>query len=148
MLQIPDIPAAGLLSSASLRWHAGRAFRFGIVSGAGLALDLTLFLTLIHSGIGAFAANFLSSGTALTFVYLASVRRVFRYQGQFVAGLFVVYVLYHFCGTLLVSWVISRLVHEGAAPALAKVGILPVTFAVNYLFMGWLTANRERWAVR
>src|SRR5437764_11530898 len=107
---MPDLPEhmpPSLLSMAAVRWHAVRVFRFGIVSGVGLAIDLALFLTLIHAHASVFAANVLSSATALTFVYCASVRRVFRYEGRFIAPLFGVYVLYHLCGTLLVSLGIS-----------------------------------------
>src|SRR5438445_12267253 len=101
----PENRFAGHLSAASLRFHAGRAFRYGTVSGIGLALDLTLFLVLVRAHVGPFAANILSSGTALTFVYAVSVRRVFRYDGGFILPLFAAYVAYHVCGTLLVSWV-------------------------------------------
>jgi hypothetical protein len=84
----------------------------------------------------------------LTFVYCVSVRRIFRYGGQFVLPLFAAYLGYHFCGTLIVSAAISALVHAGVTPALAKIGILPVTFSMNYLFMSWLTRNRQRWISR
>ena len=146
MPAVPDEPATGPLSFADIRWHLGRAFHYGLVSGVGLTLDIALFLVLVRAGIAPFAANLVSSGSALTFVYLASVRRVFRYDGQFIVPLFTAYLLYHLCGTLVVSWVISTLVHSGIAPAMAKIGILPVTFATNYLFMSWLTRKRERWA--
>ncbi|MEO8454290.1 MAG: GtrA family protein [Sphingomicrobium sp.] len=145
MTTVPDEPATDPLSLADIRWHLGRAFRYGLISGLGLAIDIALFLLLVRAGVGPFAANVTSSGIALTFVYLGSVRRVFRYDGHFIVPLFAAYLFYHVCGTLVVSGVISRLVHAGIAPAMAKVGILPVTFATNYLFMSWLTRKRERW---
>ncbi len=147
MPPIPD-PSAGSSSPARLRDHALRAFRFGIVSGMGLALDLSLFVALLYGGVPPFAANTISSWTALTFVYCASVRRVFRYHGQFIVPLFVIYVLYHLCGTLFVSWGISGLAQAGVAPPLTKVGIIPATFTANYLFMSWLTARRGRWILQ
>ena len=134
------------LSIASLKWHAVRMFRYALVGGAGLVLDFTLFLALVHAGLGSFKSNIVSSGTTLTFVYFISVRQIFRYHGKFILPLFAAYLTYHFCGTLLVSWVIMRLVHLDIAPALAKIAILPATFTANYLFMSWLTRNRERWA--
>jgi hypothetical protein len=76
------------------------------------------------------------------------VRRIFRYDGRFIVPLFAAYVFYHVCGTLFVSWAISGVVRLGVAPAIPKVGILPVTFTANYLFMSWLTAHRERWILR
>jgi hypothetical protein len=147
MLPLPD-RLAGTVSFDGLRHHAARALRFGLVSGIGLSLDVALFLTLVHAGVGAFAANIVSSGAGLTFVYCASVRRIFRYDGRFIVPLFAAYVFYHVCGTLFVSWVISGVVHLGVAPAIPKVGILPATFTANYLFMSWLTAHRERWILR
>src|SRR5207253_5792511 len=127
-----------------IRWHVRRALRFGLVSGAGLAIDLTLFLALVRAGVGPFAANILSSATALTFVYCVSVRRIFHYDGRFIVPLFAAYVLYHVCGTLAVSAVVSALVHACVAAGLAQVGILPAAFIANYLVMSWLTGNRER----
>ena len=147
MLPLPD-RFAGTLSVDGLRYHAARALRFGLVSGLGLALDVALFLTLVHARVGAFEANVVSSAAGLTFVYCASVRRIFRYDGRFIVPLFAAYVLYHVCGTLFVSWAISGVVRLGVAPAIPKIGILPATFTANYLFMSWLTAHRERWISR
>jgi putative flippase GtrA len=144
MALVPDMRPGGHISFPSLRWHAVRALRYGIVGTAGLALDLSLFL-LMQAAVGPFVANIVSSGAALTFVYCVSVRGIFRYHGKFIVPLFAAYTAYHVCGTLVVSEVISALVHAGVAPALAKVGILPVTFSANYLFMSWLTRNRQRW---
>jgi hypothetical protein len=107
-----------------------------------------MFLTLVQAGVGAFAANIVSSAAGLTFVYCASVRRIFRYDGRFIVPLFAAYVFYHVCGTLFVSWAISCVVHLGVAPAIPKIGILPATFTANYLFMSWLTGHRERWILR
>jgi hypothetical protein len=147
MLPLPD-RLTGTLSLEGVRYHAARALRFGLASGIGLALDIALFLALVHSGVGAFGANIVSSAAGLTFVYCASVRRIFRYDGRFIVPLFAAYVFYHVCGTLFVSWAISGVVRLGVAPAIPKVGILPVTFTANYLFMSWLTAHRERWILR
>ena len=71
-------------TSPSINWreHAIRLFRFSIVSGTGLALDLLLFMALIAAAVAPFVANMLSSAAAVTFVYAASVRRVFRHNGD------------------------------------------------------------------
>jgi putative flippase GtrA len=146
MTAFSDNRPVGPLCFADIGWHLRRAFRYGLISGAGLAIDIVLFLLLIRAGVGPFAANMVSSGTALTFVYCRSVRRVFHYDGRFIVPLFAAYLLYHLCGTLVVSWAISALLHAGVAPAVAKVGILPATFTANYAFMSWLTRSRARWA--
>ena len=135
MTPISDAPP-DVITFGDIKLHTWRAVRFGLVSGVGLAIDLTLFLTLVRAGVGPFVANILSSGTALTFVYCMSVRRIFRYDGRFIVPLFAAYVLYHACGTLVVSEVISKLIHAGVAPVLAKVGILPATFGANWKSSG------------
>jgi putative flippase GtrA len=137
--------SAGLFSGEGLRRHGARAVRFALVSGAGLGLDLGLFVALSSFGAAAFGASCLSSAAAVTFVYAASVRRVFRYERQFVPAMFAAYAFYQLCGILLGSWAVSALVGAGLIPAAAKIAILPVTFSANYLFMFWLTANPQRW---
>lgn len=134
-----------LLGSGLISRHGARAIRFALVSGAGLGLDLGLFVALSSSGVAAFGASCLSSAAAVTFVYAASVRRVFRYDGGFLASMFAAYALYQLCGILLGSWAVSALVGAGLVPAAAKIAILPVTFSANYLFMCWLTADPQRW---
>lgn len=148
VISIPDKSSDAILSVASFKFHARRAIRFGLVSGMGLVIDLSLFLILVRSGVAPFVANITSSGAGLTFVYCASVRRVFRYHGRFIVPLFAAYLLYHVCGTLVVSEVISRLIQAGVPPALAKIGILPATFGANYFFMSWMTRRRERWVLQ
>ena len=144
MASASDAPP-DVITFGDIRWHAARALRFGLVSGIGLVLDLALFLLLVRAGVDPFTANVISSGTGLTFVYCVSVRRIFRYRGRFIVPLFAAYLLYHVCGTLAVSEIISLVIRAGLAPVLAKVGILPVTFSANYLFMSWLTHKREPW---
>ena len=145
MASLPEMRALEMFSIASLKWHAQRAVRFALVSGMGLALDLALFLLLVRSGVDPFAANVVSSGTGLTFVYWTSVRRIFRYHGRFIVPLFAAYLTYHVCGTLVVSEVVSALIHAGVPPLVAKVCVLPATFSANYFFMSWMTRKRERW---
>jgi putative flippase GtrA len=95
------------MSNQVARSHVRRAVRFAIVAGTGLTLDLGLFLSVIASGVKPFAANVFASAAGLTFVYFASVRRVFRYEGQILLDMFATYAVYHLCGTLLVSWGVS-----------------------------------------
>lgn len=120
-------------------------FRFAVVSGTGLTLDFILFLGLCSLGLRPFSANAIASATGVTFVYFASVRRVFRYEGRFLTVMFATYALYQALGTVLVSWVVSTLIMHGLHPVMVKVGILPATFCANYLFMRWLTSCPERW---
>ena len=131
--------------NAATRLHAVRLARFAVVSGTGLALDLILFLAQVSAHVPAFIANAVSSSAAVTFVYLVSVRRVFRYDGGFLVAMFAAYVAYQLCGIALGSWAVHGLIASGFAPIAAKVAILPLTFGANYLFMWWLTSSPERW---
>ena len=134
-------------TSPSINWreHGIRLFRFAVVSGTGLALDLLLFMALITAAVAPFVANMLSGTAAVTFVYAASVRRVFRHNGGFIATMFTAYAVYQLFGILIGSWAVSALIHAGAPTAFAKIAILPLTFGANYLFMCWLTSSPERW---
>jgi len=126
--------------------HAKRLLHFAAVSGTGLALDFCLFVTLLSLGMPAFAANAMSSIAAVTFVYFASVRRVFRYDGEFHAAMFAAYAAYQACGIAAGSWAVQSLIDLGFPGAAAKLAIVPLTFTANYLFMAWLTARPERWS--
>lgn len=116
-----------------------RVVRFGAISGGGLAIDTILFIVLLPQ-FGPFLANLISAALAVTFVYFASVRRIFEYQGRFMLALFLVYLLYQTVGvtasSAAVAWLSTFL-----APLLAKLLIIPVTFAMNFLFMTWLTGR-------
>lgn len=131
--------------SAAARLHAARIARFAAVSGTGLALDLILFLAQVWAQVPALMANAVSSTVAVTFVYLVSVRRVFRYDGGFLLAMFAAYVSYQLCGIALGSWAVEGLIASAFPPIAAKIAILPLTFGANYLFMWWLTSSPERW---
>lgn len=110
-----------------------------MVSGTGLALDFAVFLTLIWIGLSPFPANAMSGTSAVTFVYFASVRRIFSYAGRFLVGLFLAYLLYQALGVTAASLAVAFLSANFAPPAVSKLIILPVTFTANYLFMSLLT---------
>jgi putative flippase GtrA len=126
--------------------HFKKLLHFACVSGTGLALDFCLFLALLLFRAPPFAANMASSFAAVTFVYFASVRRVFRYGGKFHAAMFATYALYQACGIAAGSWAVQSLMLVGFPGPVSKLLIVPLTFTANYLFMAWLTANPARWA--
>ena len=132
------MPAADKLDRP--RQLIARVFQFALVSGAGLALDFCLFIALVEGGVRTGWANLLSAGTAVAFVYLVSVRRIFAYQGQFLVRLFSVYAAYQFAAVTSASWLIDFVaLRFDQTPLLAKVVVLPLTFTANFLFMSWLT---------
>ncbi len=141
---VPDVtePAsrAGMLAP---RVHLGRLALFAAASGTGLGVDFLLFLSLLAGGAGPGWANLLSGTAAVSFVYFASVRRIFSYRGRFLLGLFAAYLAYQAAGVSLASWAVAALSALPMPPILAKLAILPVTFPANYLFMSLLTARRE-----
>jgi putative flippase GtrA len=116
-----------------------KILQFGIVSGVGLAIDFAIFFLLIAVGLSPFEANAASGSCAVTFVYFASVRRIFTYKGDFLLGLFFAYLLFQAAGVTAASLVVGALAEHQVNPALAKILILPVTFSANYLFMSFLT---------
>jgi putative flippase GtrA len=125
--------------------HALKLIQFAAVSGTGLALDFCLFVALLWFRVPPLAANSVSSLAAVTFVYFASVRRVFRYGGQFHVAMFATYAAYQACGIALGSWAVQSLIVAGLPGAASKLAIVPLTFTANYLFMAWLTSDPYRW---
>ncbi len=117
-----------------------RVLAFGVVSGLGWLLDFGIFTALLSAGATPFLANAAGAACAVTWVYAASVRRVFRYHGRFLVAKFLLYALWQVVGVSAASWGVDRLVHAGGlTPIWAKIAVTPLTFAANYLFMAWLT---------
>jgi putative flippase GtrA len=114
--------------------------KFALVSGIGLGIDFVIFLLLMAGGFAPFTANIVSGACAVTFVYFASVRKIFSYAGRFLLGLFLAYLAYQAAGVTLASLAVGYLATL-TSPVLAKILILPVTFGANYLFMLLLTRS-------
>jgi putative flippase GtrA len=141
---MPDDPErAPRGETLRLRAHLGRLALFAAASGAGLAIDFLLFLAFIVGGTTPGYANLASGTAAVSFVYFASVRRIFSYRGGFLLGLFAAYLAYQAAGVSLASWAVAALAALQVPPLLAKLMILPITFPANYVFMSLLTARRE-----
>lgn len=124
-----------------------KMIRFAVVSGTGLALDFVVFLSLIWFGVGSFTANAISGTCAVTFVYFASVRRIFSYGGRFLFGLFLAYLAYQAVGVTAASLAVAALSANLFPPPISKLLILPVTFSANYLFMSLLTRRGHQHGV-
>lgn len=118
--------------------------RFGLVSLIGWGGDFALFAALTAAGFDPLPANLVSAGAAVTFVYFASVRRIFRYRGDFLYAKWIAYLAYQGVAVLIASAAIATLAAaSGHAPILAKLAITPFTFVANYLFMKLLTRPVE-----
>lgn len=119
-----------------------KLLRFALISGAGLALDVGLFLVFVYFGLRPGYANLISASAAVSFVYFASTKRVFEYAGRFLFTLFMAYLAYQALAITLASWAVDAIVIAGIMPVLAKGLILPVTFTANYLFLDFLTRTK------
>lgn len=118
---------------------------FAGVSGIGLALDFSIFQSLVLLGLHPSSANAISSAAGITFVYFASVRRIFKYEGHFLIAKWLTYICYEALLIAIVSITIGRLSEDLHAKAwLIKIGVTPLTFLANFIFMSWLTGYFDR----
>lgn len=121
---------------------ARKVVSFALVSVVALGVDFSLFILLLHVGLRAELANFISATLACAVVYFSSTRRIFAYQGRFLKSLFLVYLAWQFALVTLASGAVGVLVGLGLVGVVAKALTLPVTFSSNYLFMQFLTKPR------
>ena len=102
---------------------------------SGVVIDLLLFFTLVSLlGVPIYPSNLVSSGTAVTFIYLTSGKYVFKDSIYSVRG-YVVFISYYAVSINLFSFLISTLSQEFSLhPLVAKIVTLPVSFFINYFF--------------
>jgi len=120
---------------------------FAGVSGIGLLLDFSLFETLDliegHPSI----ANVISSTVGTSFVYFASVRNVFRYNGKFMFVKWIIYIIYQVLLITTVSFIIGNLSENFRIQGwVIKISVTPFTFLTNFIFMSVLTGYFSRQA--
>jgi hypothetical protein len=133
-------PAVGRRRGQRAAWQrVSGIVMFAAVSGSGLAADILIFLGLIKIGLPALLANAISATCAVTWVYFASVKRIFSYKGDFLITLFFAYVAYQVAAIAAASGAVELLARTEMRPLTAKLVILPITFTANYAFMAWLT---------
>lgn len=119
--------------------------RFGMVSGIGWLIDFCLFVSLGWLGAPVWAANMIGASVAVLFVFFASVRHVFEYEGGYLVGKLIAYVVYQAIAILAASLLIDALTRWfGLAPVLAKILVTPLTFYANFQFMSLITTGRLR----
>ena len=85
----------------------------------------------------------MSATCGVTFVYFASIYRVFSYNGERLVTLLLFYLGYQAVAVVAASWAVGVLAAL-TSPIVAKLLILPVTFTANYLFMHLITRGRQR----
>lgn len=120
--------------------------RFGIVSGVGWLIDFCLFVAFGWLGAPVWAANMVGASVAVLFVFFASVRHVFAYQGGQLPRKLMAYIVYQvvaiFAASLLIDALTSWL---DLLPVIAKILVTPLTFYANFQFMSFITTGRPRW---
>lgn len=118
-----------------------RMLGFAGISAVGLGLDCFLFSILVTAEMPPAAANLVSAVAAVTLVFFASVRRIFRHQGGAVWPRYLAFIIYQVAAIASVSAAIGLLTtHTGVAALACKLVLLPATFTANYLMMGLLTS--------
>lgn len=129
---------------------------FGILSGIGWLLDLStfVFLTKVCS-VPISYANIASSYVGITFVWFASIKKVFRaYSGRWGGALFV-YWAYQAVSILFYSGLIAYCANRlpglyttdaivRNAGVICKVLATPVNLVTNFIFMKALSVIIER----
>lgn len=119
--------------------------RFGVVSGLGWLIDFCLFVALGWLGAPVWAANMVGASVAVLFVFFASVRHVFEYEGGYLVGKLVAYVVYQAVAIAAASLLIDALTQWFAlAPVISKILVTPLTFYANFQFMSLITTGKLR----
>lgn len=120
-----------------------RLAKFTLTSGLGLGLDFGVFAALTALGFPPGPVNMFSAACGVTFVYFASVYRVFSYQGRHLISLLVIYLGYQALAVTAASWSVAE-ISKWAPPLLAKLAILPITFSANFAVMHLITRSRSQ----
>ncbi|HCZ8660975.1 MAG: GtrA family protein [Citrobacter sp.] len=120
-------------------------FRFAVVSGLGWLIDFSIFALLNSLGFPVWLANIVGATTAVLFVFFASVRKIFQYNGHYILWKLLNYIVYQIiaiiCASLLIDFIALQF---GMLPIIAKIIVTPLTFYANFQFMSFLTTGRLR----
>ena len=120
-------------------------FRFAVVSGLGWLIDFSIFALLNSLGFPVWLANIVGTTTAVLFVFFASVRKIFQYNGHYILWKLLNYIVYQIiaiiCASLLIDFIALQF---GMLPIIAKIIVTPLTFYANFQFMSFLTTGRLR----
>ena len=145
-----------------------RVHAFALISGIGWLIDFTLFNLLAIAGVSLFLANLVGAGVAVSLVFVAGRRFIFRDSRTALPLAIAAYVAWNIAAILLASQAVAMLglllaqatilmpaAHVlsslGLAldplylvPACAKIAVTPVTMYLNYLAMGVIIEQRIR----
>jgi len=147
---------------------AVRVHAFALISAIGWLIDFTIFNLLVVAGSALFAANLAGAGVAVSLVFVAGRRFIFRDARTPLPTAVTAYVVWNVIAVLLASWAVDLLGRLLAMPhvtgtvqhavgdlglsiqpvyliaPVAKVAVTPVTMYLNYLAMGMIIERRLR----
>ena len=108
-------------------------FQFGIFSGIGLTLDVSIFYLLVHIlSVNVVVSNIISAFTAVTFVFLTSNRIIFK-QTKFSYIRYTIYIVYQAVAIVSFSFLIKLIIVVfNLPPVVSKLIVVPFTFLLNY----------------
>lgn len=124
-----------------------QAFKFFGFSGLGWLLDMTIYIILTSLNFAETPVNMFSSLIAVSFVYVASTRKIFQNGNEKInlKKKYILYILYQLLVITISSLAIGVLAgvlgniniefisHYNSV--LAKVLVTPVTMLTNFIFM-------------
>ena len=134
----------------SLRKLLNQFIKFLFISGTGWLIDFSLYFIFTNIlKYEVFYSNILSSIPAITFVFIVSVKKIFKKKknGISIIKKYIIYFLYQILliflisllGQFLYSVIIKNNVEPKFIKIIIKIIITPVTMIINFFVMKFLT---------
>lgn len=125
-----------------------QAFGFFGLSGIGWLMDMTIYTIFTSIGFPTIVSNIISSGVAVTFVYIVSTKKMFINKNESfdLEKKYIMYIVYQIVVICVFSFIISKLAIslesvsflESFAKISAKIIVTPFTMLINFAFMKFL----------
>lgn len=119
-------------------------FKFGFISALGLMIDCSIFYFLLKIDDNIFFQNYISSLTAIIFVYLLSNKYLSK-EAKITSNSFklIVWVIYQIVNITFFSWLIAMVYNFGINPLISKVIVIFLSFTANYFMMTRIILNKK-----
>jgi putative flippase GtrA len=108
--------------------------KFGLISGIGLLIDLTIYLILVKKNISVSNSSAVGSICAIFFVYWASslmlINKLERNKIKFIS-----WIGYQAINIVIFSNIVNFLYLFGMGLTAAKLTTIPISFICNYIFI-------------
>ncbi len=134
----------------SLRKLLNQFIRFLFVSGTGWLIDFSLYFIFTNIlKYEVFYSNILSSIPAITFVFIVSVKKIFKKKenGISIRKKYIIYFLYQMLLIFLISLlgqslyliIVENNMEARIIKIIIKIIITPITMIINFFVMKFLT---------